>query len=616
MKKILSLLVVVSALGYMGCDDGEDLKPAPVVTLSEPEGQGLPGVEVSTTITVDAPYGGSILTFLVDGDVSSDFPNIDLGGQSTFSQELKYAIPSDIPTGTVINVLIQAIDNKNYPSAITTWKITVGKPLELLVVAPTGTTTLTAEKQYLIKSQIFVESGAKLVIPAGTILKGDKATKGTIIVKPGGQLEAVGTADSPIIFTSAQIPGERDKGDWGGLVILGNAYVNQSAKPSVEGINPPVQYGSLTHENDAESSGKLKYVRVEYAGIELSTNNETNSITLGGVGSGTEIDHVQVSFGGDDGFEWFGGTVNAKHLVSHSTWDDDFDTDYGWSGNVQFAVIVRNPFFADQSGSTAFESDNAPNANATTNAGGACSDADRSSCTKGVFSNVTVLGPRDYTRGISGNYTRAMHIRRRTTISIFNSVITGFATGLSMDDQGTIDGYTAGAGVFKNNVLFVPILPNSSSNSNFASGNAYYSSSVAGAATGTGGSTGTIFGFWENNNANIIVKGLVATKGDGTFAGNWASTAVPADNIINPYTDFGLATAPFWAGSTPVTYPADPNFAVTSGSLTGLPVGELFPAASKVDVSFFDKTATYKGAFGATDWTDGWAKFQPTSEIY
>src|SRR5688500_13925337 len=106
MKKILSLLVVVSALGYMGCDDGEDLKPAPVVTLSEPEGQGLPGVEVTTTITVDAPYGGSILTFLVDGDVSSDFPNIDLSGQSSFSQELKYAIPSDIPTGTVINVLI------------------------------------------------------------------------------------------------------------------------------------------------------------------------------------------------------------------------------------------------------------------------------------------------------------------------------------------------------------------------------------------------------------------------------------------------------------------------------------------------------------------------------
>src|SRR5688572_8714248 len=112
MKKILSLLIVISTFGYMGCDEGDELKPAPVVTLSESNGQGLPGTEVSTTVNVDAPFGGSILTFLVDGDVSPDFPNIDLGGQTTFSQELNYEIPSDVPTGTVINVLIQAIDNK------------------------------------------------------------------------------------------------------------------------------------------------------------------------------------------------------------------------------------------------------------------------------------------------------------------------------------------------------------------------------------------------------------------------------------------------------------------------------------------------------------------------
>jgi hypothetical protein len=603
MKKILSLLIVISTFGYMGCDEGDELKPAPVVTLSESASQGLPGVEVSTTLNVDAPFGGSIVTFLVDGDVSSDFPNIDLGGQTSFSQELSYTIPEDVPTGTVINVLIQAIDNKNYPSAITTWKITVGKPLELLTVAATGTTTLTADKQYLIKSQIFVKNGAKLVIPAGTILKGDKASKGTLIVEPGGQIEANGTAENPIVFTSAQLPGERDKGDWGGLVILGNAYVNQAAKPAIEGVNPPLQYGSLDHTKDTESSGILKYVRVEYAGIELSTNNETNSITFGGVGSGTVVDHVQASFGGDDNFEWFGGTVSAKYLISHSTWDDDFDTDYGWAGNVQFGVAVRNPFFADQSGSTAFESDNGPNANASSNAGGACSDADRSSCTKGVFSNITVLGPRDYTRSFSGNYTRAMHIRRRTNLSLFNSVVTGFATGLTIDDQATLDSYSAGAGVFENNVLFVPILPTSSTNSAFASGNAYYGSNVGGAAT-------TIAALWEDS--NIIVKGLVVGT-SGSFTSNWAAT--PNGDIINPYTGTGLETAPFWAGSTASTYPSNPNFVVAGGSLTGHTAADLFPASSKVDVAFFEKV-TYKGAFGATDWTDGWSEFQPLNKLY
>jgi hypothetical protein len=168
--------------------------------------------------------------------------------------------------------------------------------------------------------------------------------------------------------------------------------------------------------------------------------------------------------------------------------------------------------------------------------------------------------------------------------------------------------------VLKNNILFVPILPTSSSNSAFASGNAYYSSNVSGAATGTGGVTGTVAPLWETGSS--IEKGYVATKADATFAAGWASTAVVADNIINPYTAYGLPTANFYGASTAATFTGNPTFSVTSGTIQGLNSADLFPAGSKVDNVFFDKTATYKGAFGSTDWTDGWSDFQPINKAY
>ncbi|MEJ0030578.1 MAG: hypothetical protein WDO15_09500 [Bacteroidota bacterium] len=202
----------------------------------------------------------------------------------------------------------------------------------------------------------------------GAVVKGDKATKGTLIVKPTGVLTAIGTIADPIVFTSSQPAGERDKGDWGGVILMGDAYVNQSAKPAVEGLTAPAndadfyKYGTINQADatvgiNNQNSGTLRYVRIEYAGIELIPNSETNGLTLAGVGSGTTLEYIQSSYGGDDAFEWFGGSVGAKHLIAMATWDDDFDTDFGWRGNVQFGLSVRAPFIADQSGSTSFESD-------------------------------------------------------------------------------------------------------------------------------------------------------------------------------------------------------------------------------------------------------------------
>ena len=569
-------LVISGALAIQSCDDEESVGPAPIVELDATSGSNIPGQTVSITATVDAPNGGESLIVYVNGNEVESF---DLAGAKSFEETYEYSIPAEALIGSGVTIAFQATDVKGYSSPIANYVVTVGDPVVTLEGTLT-TQTLVAEQQYLLKGQVFIPSGATLTIPAGTVIKGDKASKAVLVVQPGGKLEANGTAENPVVFTSAQAAGERDRGDWGGIVMLGSAWVNQTALPAIEGITPSQTYGNITSPatNADHNAGKLSYVRIEYAGIELTPNHETNSLTFGGVGNGTVVENVQVSYGGDDGFEWFGGTVNAKHLVSLSTWDDDFDTDFGWAGNVQFALVVRNPFFADQSGSNAFESDNQGNANETPQGA--------AGYTRGIFSNVTVLGPREInSRSMSANYQHAMHIRRRSALSIFNSVFSGFCLGLRIDDQATLDNMNNSTGKLAHNILLVPgatVIAASSSASD-----ASYVTNIAADAT-------PVKTYWEANN-NTTMNGSPAWTAD-----------------TNPYAALGLAQANFWAAQTSSTYPSNPSFSVTGGTLA---TGANFTDAKLAGNSFF-QTVDYKGAFGATDWTDGWAEFQPLNKAY
>jgi hypothetical protein len=641
MKKHIQLLGFVSAifavLTLQSCDKEDPTPAAPTLTAPTT----TTAVQISTPIDVSFSYtaaGGFASSAVTAQGGTATVKTDGTNGASSGTIMVTYTADANEGAGSVMLTVTDAKGQTGNATAV--MDKTEVPPPTVTELSGTLTASMTLNKGslYLIKGPFVVGNGVTLTVAAGAIVKGDKATKGTLIVKQGGTLTAIGTSSDPIIFTSAQPINARDRGDWGGIIIMGDAFVNQTAKPSVEGLTPPAtdadffKYGTVstsdaTVGNNTQNSGTLKYVRIEYAGIELIPNSETNGLTLAGVGNGTTIDYVQSSYGGDDGFEWFGGTVNATHLISFATWDDDFDTDFGWRGKVQWGVAVRAPFVADQSGSTAFESDSQGNGNSigticTSPAGGtgaapATSVASETSgCTQGVFSNMTVLGPRDYTRAISGNYTRAMHIRRRTAISVFNSVVSGWQQGIEMDDQGTLDNYNGGIGVLQNNMIFVPIAPVGPTNNAFAAGNSYYGSNVAGALTPAGPTqTGTVANFVEApNSGNAMVKGVVATKADGNFAANWAATAVAGDNIINPYTGTGLEAAPFYAGQTTSTYPSNPDFALGAGSLSGLNAGDLF-AHAKLQ-TFFDKTLTYKGAFGATDWTDGWSEFQPLTKAY
>lgn len=289
---------------------------------------------------------------------------------------------------------------------------------------------------YLLKGWIYVANGSELTIEPGTIIKGDKETQASLIVEPGGKLIAQGTKEAPIVFTSEQPQGQRKPGDWGGLIVCGNAKNNQGVQ-QIEG-GPRTKHGG---DNDADNSGVLSYVRVEFAGYPFQKDKEINGITFASIGSGTQVDHLQVSYSNDDSYEWFGGSVNAKYLVAYNGWDDDFDTDNGYSGNVQYGLVVRNPHLADTSQSNGFESDN-------------CADgAEVSPFTTATFSNITFIGPKayegfqntsDYINGGDffpnngsslGKFQAAMQIRRSSHLACFNSVAVGYPIGLIIDGE-------------------------------------------------------------------------------------------------------------------------------------------------------------------------------------
>jgi hypothetical protein len=281
-----------------------------------------------------------------------------------------------------------------------------GSPTNTLI---TTNTTWTSNNQYVIRGLVRVTNGATLTIQPGTIIRGE--CEGSLVIERDGAISAAGTPSDPIIFTSNRPVGSRAPGDWGGLIILGEAPNNQGPNVPIEGVNVPPgsTLGLYGGTNPNDNSGVLQYLRIEYPGGEIAEGNEINGLTLGSVGRGTTIDHVQVLYAQDDGFEWFGGNVNARYLYAFGCSDDDFDTDFGYTGLVQFAAGVKLTSSEPGNGaSNGFESDN---------------DAAGSSAsprTAPKFSNVTLSGPCGSDPAVFG---RGLLIRRNSALQIANSIV-------------------------------------------------------------------------------------------------------------------------------------------------------------------------------------------------
>jgi hypothetical protein len=269
---------------------------------------------------------------------------------------------------------------------------------------------LKRKKRYLLQGGVFVTK--KLIIQDGTEIFGSQGS--FLVIDKGAKIDAEGTRERPIIFTSDQPVGQRRRGDWGGIIFNGNAPINVPGGTA----NGEGNTGAYGGTDPADSSGVMRFVRVEYGGFAISPENELNCIAFQGTGSGTEINFVAAAFGGDDGFEWFGGTTNAKNIVAVGASDDSFDWTFGWSGKVQFAVIQQR---ADEADAGIEADNNENNFNFTP----------RSSPR---LMNVTLVGAP----GQGPGSTRGLLLRRGTDFEIRNAIVTGFKNvGLEIRDEAT-----------------------------------------------------------------------------------------------------------------------------------------------------------------------------------
>lgn len=416
----------------------------------------------------------------------------------------------------------------------------------------TGTVTLNGNTIYIMKGYNRVKNSGVIVINAGVLIQGDKPTNGTLIVERGGKIYAIGTFEKPITFTSRFPQGQRHAGDWGGVILCGRAGVNTvtgADSMSMEGLpaGQEVWFGGQPR-NDADSSGILRYVRIEFAGVPLTPGNEINGLTMGGIGSKTVIDHIQVSYSGDDSYEWFGGTVNCKYLIAYKGLDDDFDTDNGYRGKCQFLWGMRDTGIADVSTSNGFETDN--NANSPNNY--------NSPRTKPIYSNVTLVGPKKVLSWVVNPlFGRGTHERRNSLTSPFNSIIMGWPVGIRFDGQGVANACNGDTIRFQNLIY-----------------------------------------------AGCPTLADTVSQGGNSFNGpNWIKTSA-FNNRIYMTCDSAMLTDPF------NIYGSNPN--PNASPLTGSPAltGSSFSNAYLTDPFF--TPVSYVGAFGPNDtWANGWTNFNP-----
>ncbi|MGD1842094.1 MAG: hypothetical protein ACFB0B_14540 [Thermonemataceae bacterium] len=289
----------------------------------------------------------------------------------------------------------------------------------------TGDFTMRTGEVYILDGFVFVNEGQILTIEAGAIIKGASGqgeNASALIVARGARIEAEGTAENPIIFTAEAddiVPGQ-SRGDlvttasglWGGVIILGNASLNSVPnEQSIEGVPTNLNRGIYGGDDDTDDSGIFRYVSIRHAGTDLGSGDEINGLSMGGVGSGTTIEYVEVISNKDDGFEWFGGTVNCKYLVAAFCGDDSFDYDLGWRGNVQFAFAIQG-----SAGERGGEHD-----------GGEDPETGEPFATP-VFFNATYIGQGQ------GTSTRAVTFRDNAGGEYHNSIFAEFGAGIDVED--------------------------------------------------------------------------------------------------------------------------------------------------------------------------------------
>uniref|UniRef100_UPI00321789B8 hypothetical protein n=1 Tax=uncultured Draconibacterium sp. TaxID=1573823 RepID=UPI00321789B8 len=358
MKK--SRLVVVMALlfgavVFNSCSKDTETPDAPAIAVPsgtvDVEAEG--SVDVTFSVTIPGGYSTSSVTAQGGTATISSTP-----ASGALSGDIVVAFTAGTTGGAASVVL--TVGDANLKSDIATAVLEVAEEVKVINVSSniTENTTWETGKTYILKSRIAVEAGATLTIEPGVVVKGEAGTGANataLLIARDAKIMAEGTETSPIIFTSVADniePGEVKSpnldptlnGLWGGVIVLGNAKI--SAKGNVEsfqieGIPSSDQNGLYGGSDDADNSGVIKYVSIRHGGANIGEGNEINGLTLGGVGSGTVIENVEIVSNQDDGIEWFGGTVSVKNAIVWNTGDDAVDTDQSWAGTIDNVVVIN-----------------------------------------------------------------------------------------------------------------------------------------------------------------------------------------------------------------------------------------------------------------------------------
>ncbi len=556
---------------------------------------------VTVTYSAVAPVNGS-LAVTITGLPAGTNAAVTVTGPNSFSQVRTATGTISVPPGAYTVVAAQVTAGTvRYNGIVTGSPATVASNATATVtvtyaLAPSPIATisgsiganrrLTADTSYVLRGFVYVNSGATLTIDAGTRIVGDSTALGSaLFVLRGAQINAQGTAAAPIVFTSQRAVGNRSPGDWGGLVIVGNGRANRTGNVIVEGSNGSVVGANPAGviytggTNDADNSGTLRYVRVEFGGYATLTDAELNSFTFAAVGSGTTVEYVQALAGLDDNFEWFGGAVNGRYLVSYESGDDHFDGSEGYRGLNQFMIGLQTTYLTPRPGAGAVSADpqgfeidgcNGGGCVAPSGANAQSAGRDDGLYNMNVFANFTMIGtPPGVTVPGSGGVGAVF--RRGTGGYYINGVMARWPRGaISLRDSTSNNRFTVDSLIVRN--LY------------FADNGALSNGENFDAAV-----SATLFGtqaaFSARNSAIEVGAASVSAVSLFTSLPNVTGTTTGANFDWSP-----VAGSPIATGGLN-TFANDPRIAARVGT-------------------FITPTA-YRGAAapGGTKWWDGWTSY-------
>ncbi len=456
-RSLAGIALVASTLVLTACSGDDptgptDLPPAgAVVTASSATAARVTWRKVSdaTNYVVQRAVGATGGTFAtVSPAAQTDTVLLDTGLEP--SAAYRYRVQA-----------IRATGPSQYTAEVSVTTATPGTVSGVISGNITANRTLFADTVYTLLGFIQVANNATLTIQPGTRIRGDTSVANlgsSLFITRGARIDAQGTAANPIVFTSGRAAGSRQPGDWGGVIIIGSGIINKTGTVTIEGTgvgtNNPAQIYSGGNSN-TDNSGILRYVRIEFAGFATAPNQELNSLTLAAVGSGTRIEYIQTLAGLDDSYEWFGGAVDGKYLVSYESGDDHFDMSEGFVGRLQYLIAMQTRILPPRVGAGSPSSDPQGVENDGCD-GAACPTGQLSApLTIPVMANFTLYGTgttNSVTLPASGG--RGMMLRRGTGGFYVNGVVGRFpVAAISFRDTTTFQRATAGDFVLSN-ILF------------------------------------------------------------------------------------------------------------------------------------------------------------------